>query len=122
MSEFEDRINSLLSSPEEMERMAKLAQSLMGGLDLGSGDVTESKAENPLDGFLGGIDPGMIASLGKVMSGSGQSDKTKLLHAITPYLGEKRREKMTKAIHIARVAKLAGAVFADKEGGGFGGL
>lgn len=121
MSELEDRINSLLSSPEEMEKIAKLAQSLMG--DLGSSAVEKEEGRNqesPLDGLLGGIDPGMIAAIGRAMSDSGQSDKTKLLSALSPYLGEKRREKMTKAIHIARVAKLAGAVFS--ESGGFGGV
>ena len=31
MSEFEDRINSVLNDPEQMDKIANLAKSLMGG-------------------------------------------------------------------------------------------
>ena len=122
MSELEDKINNLLSSPDEMEKIAKLAQSLMGGIVSGSSDNEGEKDGNPLEGLLGGIDPNMIASIGKAMSDGSQDDKTKLLSALAPFLAEKRRVKMTKAINIARMAKLAGVVFTDNGGGGLGGV
>ena len=31
MGEFEDRINSVLNDPEQMDKIANLAKSLMGG-------------------------------------------------------------------------------------------
>jgi len=31
MSEFEDRLNSILNDPEQMDKIASMAKSLMGG-------------------------------------------------------------------------------------------
>ena len=31
MSEFEDRVNSILNDPDQMDKITKIAQSLMGG-------------------------------------------------------------------------------------------
>ena len=39
MSEFEDRINSVLNDPEQMDKIANLAKSLMGGGDGQSADA-----------------------------------------------------------------------------------
>ena len=111
MSELEDKINSLLSSPEDMEKITKLAQSFMGG---GGEQTSGTEAQPNLASMLGGLDPGMLASIGKIMSKAGTgSDKSAMLSAMGPYLGEKRREKMAKAIQIARIAKLAGTAFSE---------
>lgn len=89
--------------------LADIASSLgnLGGL----GDIASG---------LGNIDPKMLASLGKMLGGSGSSgpsgggrDNTALLQAMGPYLSEKRRNKMAQAIQIAKMARIAGVVFSD---------
>ena len=132
MSEFEDRINSVLSDPEQMDKIANLAKSLMGG---------EAPRESPSEeggmlgkigelakGLMGGeepdrggmdIDPAMLGKISKLMSaGSKQdSDQRALLEAMKPYMSEKRRQKMDKALKIARLARIARLAMGEMGGG-----
>ena len=100
MSELEDRLNRFLSDPEQMARINSLAQSLMGGAGDAppSGDAGgESAPESAL--------PGKLAALLGQQSGDG--DKRALLEAMKPYLSEKRRGKLDRAMRLTRMAKLA---------------
>lgn len=91
MSELEDRINSVLNDPEQMARIAGLAQSLMGG----------EAAPQPPEGF----DPEKLRSLLSA-AGSGD-DKRQLLRAMEPWLSPARREKLERALKLARLAGVA---------------
>lgn len=122
MSEFEDRINSILNDPDQMDKITNLAKTLMGGegsqTQSGPGNGGKEDGLGGLaglarsflgDGDEGGLDP---ASLGKISrlirESSGQDDeKRALLEAMKPYLSEKRRTKMDKALKIARLARIA---------------
>ena len=84
MSEFEDKLNSVLGDP-------------FGGLD---------------------IDPGLISRIGRLMNGDGDDNKQRLLQAMEPYLSEKRRGKMDKALKIARLARIAKAAMGEEGGDG----
>lgn len=116
MSELEDRISSILSSPEEMNRITQLAQSLMGG----SAPVPAQPdaSEQPDSGMAGMMEKlrGMMGSAQAVPAG--KSDTHALLEAMTPFLGEKRRRKMTRALQLARAAKFAGTMFSEEGGEG----
>ena len=114
MSELEDRINSVLNDPAQMEKIAGLARSLMGGE--GNADAVGgfSGLTDALSGIQGGfsgvpdIDPAIIKRVSTLMSsGEGGNDKRALLEAMRPYLSEKRRQKMDKALQIARIARIA---------------
>lgn len=126
MSEFEDKINSLLNDPKQMDKIAALAKSLMG--EEGGGQKPQSTANvaqdsgfdpamlNKLSGLFKkdgsddtGLDPAMLGKLmGLLKTGaSGDSERTALLNAMKPYLSEKRRTKMDKAMKLARIAKIA---------------
>lgn len=107
MSEFEDKLNSVLGDPAQMEKIADLAKKLMGG-DGG----TEAAAPRP-QGDLE-LDPGLIKRIGRLMNGGGD-DKQRLLQAMEPYLSEKRRVKMDKALKIARLARIVRVM--GEEGG-----
>lgn len=111
MSEFEDKLNSVLGDPAQMEKIANLAKKLMGG----NSDAQKPEPE-PFDGL--DIDPGLISRVGQLMN-SGSDDKRRLLEAMEPYLSEKRRSKMDKALKIARLARIARAM---GEGNGDGKL
>ena len=100
MSELEDRINSILGDPSQMEQITRLAQSLMGG----SGESKNSPEESAFPGF----DPAMLSRMSRLMNGTGSGRENEaLLEAMKPYLSEKRRVKMDKAMKLARLARIA---------------
>lgn len=122
MSEFEDRINSVLNDPEQMDKIANLAKSLMGGGDGQSADAGDSGMMGKLGelakGLSGGgsaaqespaIDPAMLGKIGRLMkAGNAQnSNERALLEAMKPYLTEKRRQKMDRALQLAKLARIA---------------
>ncbi len=106
MSDFEDKLNKLLNDPDEMERFAGFARSLMSGQE-------QSPAPD--------IDPSLLKSLGGMLSGSARGGRdAKLLEAMRPYLSEKRRGKMDRAMKLARLAGIAelAAGLGDGDDGG----
>ncbi len=105
MSDFEDKLNKLLNDPEEMERFAGFAKSLMSG----------SEVEQPEP--APDIDPSMLKKISGMLSGKGGTGRdAKLLEAMRPFLSEKRRGKMDRAMKIARLAGIA-ELAAEKLGG-----
>ena len=116
MGEFEDKLNSILGDPEQMDKIAGLAKSLMGG----EPETKENSAFDGLGSMFGvesGMDLGKMARL--LSSGIGQNDeKQALFNAMKPYLSEKRQAKMEKAIKLAglaRIARLAMGEMGDKD-------
>ena len=97
VSEFEDKLNELLNDPGQMERIAGIAKSLMGG-DAPSAPASDTD-----------FDEGLLKRLSGLMKGADNksSNDKKLLEAMRPYLSEKRRSKMDKAIKIAKLASIA---------------
>ncbi len=129
MSEFEDRINSILGNPEEMEKIMNLASQFMGGSGKneepgaergGGGAQSQSAGAGPgVFDALGGLDMEMFSKMSRLMSQvKGGSEKTELLRAMGPYLKQERREKLEKAVRFARIAKVAGAALREYGGGG----
>ena len=128
MSDLEDKINGILGDPAQMEKIAGLAKSLMGGGD--SGDVPAEKTKSAgggLDSLMqslsrsdGAIDPAMLARLSRAFSsGAGEKKQERaLLEAMKPYLSEKRRSKMDKAIKLARLASIARIAMGEMGGDG----
>ena len=92
MDDFGDKLNSILNDPAALSRIGELAKSVMGG-------DQETKGEEPE------LDPGLMS----LMKRKGvKSEERALLEAMKPFLSERRREKMDKAIKLARLASLAG--------------
>jgi len=117
VSELEDKINSILNNPQEMNKIMQMAASIMNG----SNEKDTSGAGGPDTGnalaSLGGIDPAMLSSIGRLISRAESSfDKHDLLQAMKPYLSEKRREKIDKAIQVAKMAKVAQIALAEYGG------
>ena len=117
MSELEERINAVLGDPAQMEKITKMARSLMGG---GAENPQSAPAQSGA-GMLGelGLDGEAMGRLSRLLSaqsspGAGQA----MLEAMRPYLSDKRRQKVDKALKIARLAKLAGLAMGEMEGSG----
>lgn len=110
MSELEDQLNTILSDPVQMEKIAGLARSLMGG------EGQEQPPAAPAGDF--GLDAGLLQKLGRAMQsaddrGRGQA----LLEAMQPYLSDKRRGKLDRAMKLARFARIARLVMGETGGG-----
>ncbi|NLL45443.1 MAG: hypothetical protein GX250_01365 [Clostridiales bacterium] len=112
-------MNELLKSPESMEQIMKLARSLSGN----NSDEQKSEAEqgghgntqqNPQPPDFGGIDPRLMGLFGAALKEYGSpSDKYALISALKPYLKSDRREKIDKALQIAKLAKVAKTVIPE---------
>ena len=126
MSGLEEQISRLLGDPAEMEKLTKLASSLMEGGAFpmpGSAEPPEPPPKPPAAGN-GGPDMRMLASMGRLL---GQANQTPgrgsaVMEALKPYMAEKRQAKMDRAIRIARMAKLAKLAMDEFGGDGDGGL
>ena len=109
MSGLEEQISRLLGDPAEMEKLTKLASSLMESGTFPTG---------------GGPDVHMRASMGRLIGQANQAPGrgSALMEALKPYMAEKRQAKMDKAIRIARMAKLAKLAMDEFGGDGNGGI
>ena len=125
MSEFEDKLNAILSSPEAMEQISAIASSLgqsqAGGQPKpeGEGQGPQEAREGPppesgasdlsgLGSLLGGFDPGMLTKLLPLVQEyqSGNEEKQALLNALKPFLRRESQEKVEKAIRITRLSRV----------------
>ena len=106
MSELEEQINRILSDPAQMEKLSGLASLLMGGE---SGEAAPSPAPAP--------DPGLLQKLGGALGGGAAGKETALLEAMRPWLSEKRRHKMDRALQLAKMARIARLALGQMGGG-----
>lgn len=114
MSEFEDKLNAILSSPETMEQIAAIAGSLSGG---GSAPAAEpgpeqGQSSGGLEGLggignlLGNVSPDLLTKLLPLFQEyqSGDREKAALLAAMKPFLTQESQAKVDKAIRITRLS------------------
>lgn len=117
-------ISSVMSDPEQMEKIAALAKNLMGG-GSGSGEERpkESAATEVSGGQnIGGPGPGGLTGLlDQLLSRGGKETRsTKLLLAMRPYMKPEKQEKLDRAMKLARLVSIAGTVMKQYGGEGFG--
>ncbi len=106
MDDFGDKLNAILENPGQLEKITQMAKSIMGGETKHDG-YQEPKSD---PGF---IDPSMLKKLSGFMGGGARDDKRALLEAMKPYLSEKRRKKIEKALRMAKLASFAGLALSE---------
>jgi hypothetical protein len=113
MGELEEKLNSILSSPQEMEKIMNLARSLSAGMGA-DGESHTSQQHNTTDTpdmstITGGFDPKILGAMTRLMGEySRPSDgKAAILDSIKPYLKKERREKLERAAEMAKMSRLA---------------
>ena len=116
MSELEDRLNAVLSDPQQLQRLTEMASRLMGGLSSGGESPTGTEAASPPPADSSG-DGALPAMLSQVMQNLKPGKKSPLLDAMAPYLSEARRSKLERSLHIASGFRLAGSAFKGLGGG-----
>lgn len=119
MSELEDKINAVLGDPKQMEQITKLAKSFMGGGAPGPAAQPEEKGEEDPFSSLG-IDGATLQRLARLLrqGGAEKPQEQALLEAMRPYLSEKRRSKMDRAMKLARLAQIARLAMGEMGGDG----
>lgn len=128
MEDFEEKLNSILSSPETMGQIMALANSLSGGgEEHTSGDADNSEAaagegkpSGDLSSLLQGLDEGMVPKLMALWGeyNRGSDEKTQLLQAMKPFLRQERQEKLDRAVQIARISRVIRAAIEQFRGDG----
>lgn len=140
MAEFDDKLNELLSNPDSMAQIMRLAQSLSG--ETGGGGDPEPPQSPPqtrqasqdrhhqgpppengggdlLSGFTGGLDPKLLMRLLPLiqeLGGQQDSNARALVYALRPYLKPERQEKVERALQLARLFHLGKKFLAGWEG------
>ena len=117
MSEFEDKLQSILGNPDAMNQIMSIAQSITGNSnDSGDSPPAEEAAPpassdqstgDPLS-LLGNLDPRLLQVGMRLLSEYNAEDdrKTALLTALQPFVRQERYAKVDKAIQIAKLARV----------------
>ena len=123
MSEWEEKLNTLLSDPDAMAQVMNMAQNLSQQMGQSGGSAPPPPpAGGPmgdLSSLLGGIDPGMIAKLLPVLSQLNRPESGEtaaFLRALRPFLKPERQDKVERAAQLARFIHL-GKTLLLSEGG-----
>ena len=140
MSEFEDKLNTLLSNPDAMAQVMQLAQSLSqqtggepGGEENGGPPPSSPPPPPPPPGgggapadlgamlsqLTGGLDPELLRRLlplAAQLNRPESSETSALLNALRPFLREKRRDKVARAAQLAKLIHLAKVFLTTREG------
>ena len=115
MGEFEDKLNSILSSPDTMEQIMALAGSIAGGTPEGQAPPPEGESAGAapsgpepsgLGSLFSGLDPAMLGKLLPLIQEyqSGNDEKQALLNALKPFLKQESQAKVEKAIQITKLS------------------
>lgn len=108
MSDWDDKLNAILSSPETMEQIAALASSLSGNGEAQATAAAPSPPSDGLGGLLGGIDPELIGKLMPLLQEyqSGSGEQAALLNALRPFVRAESQQKLDKALRITRLSRV----------------
>lgn len=121
MSEFEDKLQSILGNPDAMSQIMSLAQSIGGpSSDEVASSAPEEESVSPFS-MLGDLDPRLLQIGMQLLSeyNTGDDRKTALLTALRPFVKEERYSKVDQAIQIAKLARVIRvAVEAFRKGDG----
>ena len=94
MDDFTEKLNSILSDSDSMNRIREMAGQLLG----------EEKKEPE---FADGIDITKVMGIVSKLKSSGNSDRERLLLALRPHLKEERRKRLDNAVRILKLIELA---------------
>ena len=121
---IESKITNMLNDPAAMEKVMAIAKSLGSGAGPAEAHG-DDRGKRDLPAVIDGVAPAgdagslirMISSMDpKVLNGMSRiigeysrpdDDRTRLLHALKPYLREERRGKMDQAVRIVKLAHTA---------------
>ena len=128
MSEFDEKLNALLSDPDRMAQIMQMAQSLSGAAAPPPPAPPPTRPEtNPappvgtdfLSSLTGGIDPQLLTRLlplARELGSDSGSGARALLYALRPYLKQARQERVERALQLAKLLHIGRKVLTNLEG------
>ena len=129
MGQWEDKLGAILNNPQAMSQIMSLAQSLGGQDDAGPGadgpaeaaPQPAQEAQAPQDSPAPGLDldPRLMEAWMRALSVWKDPDdpRAALLRALGPFMKDDRRNKLDRAIRIARLSKAVRAALDGLQGG-----
>ena len=113
MDGLEEKLGSFLSDPAAMEKLRQLAGALSGSMpDLGA--AAPPPGQGGSGGLFGAPDGRLAELLGKVMGAYGApSEAARLVELLGPWLQPERRERLEKALRVARFVRAARSVLPE---------
>ena len=120
MGELEDKLNSILSSPEEMEKIMGIARSLsMGSSEEQNKKGKSTEPDKSVSDMFGGLDPKMLVRMSRLFGEYSHSsnDKSAILRSVMPYLKPERNRQLNQAAEMAKLARIAKIAFSEFSGG-----
>ena len=132
MAEFEQTLNAILGNQEAMGQIMALARSLSGEESQPEPQQEPQMTEAPcaaggegipdLSALMGSLDPNMLQmGMRMVQQLQGKDDRnTALLMALRPFVREERRDKLDRALQIARMTRMIRTAFGVMGGKGGG--
>ena len=124
------KIQSLLSSPDSMARIQSLMSSFGGGdlpfslPDIVGNATSESKNETPAElpatpaSSASLLDPSLLTKIAPLLGNFNKEDSdTRLLRALRPYLHGDREKRLDDAIRMMQIARLAPLLQGSGKGG-----
>ena len=118
LSEFEDKLQSILGNPDAMDQIMSIARSLTGGTSAPEPlSPCEASSPGPQQSpvhseypfpFLNDMDPRILQIGMRLLSEYNRNDDhtVALLNALQPFVREERYAKVDKAVQIAKLSRL----------------
>ena len=129
MSEFDEKLNALLSDPDRMAQIMQMAQSLTGASAHSQPQSPPPSPPSPqaaptsggdiLSALTGGLDPKLLMRLLPViqeLSSDSNSSARSLLYALRPYLKQERQARVERALQLAKLMHIGKKLFSSWEG------
>lgn len=112
MDNLEEKLSSILSDPETMQKLITMAQSLSAAAPAAPAEPNK-QGHGALE--LPQLDLGMVQKLSGLMGQGGiDSEQKNLLQALRPYLSRQRLQKLEHAMQAAKMARLAATVLGQQ--------
>ena len=113
---IEERLNGILSSPEQMQQILRLARTLSDEAEPTQAPASEDAHQ---ESSGNAVDPQLLETAAKLLGAfsEGRSDKEALLRAMKPYLRRERAQALERAMTVTRIARAAKAALGEMGGG-----
>lgn len=99
MDDISDKLSQLLNDPGGMEKIRRMAQSV-----LGQDDAPPASSQEPdLSSLMGGLDISRLLPVISQLSCAGEDKRVALLNALRPHLSEERQARLDNAVKIMKL-------------------
>ena len=102
MDDINSKISELLSDPQGMEKIQKMAESLFG-------DKSEVKPESPVESGISqipDIDMSSIIKAINLLKNNNQDKRSELLIALKPHLSTERQKRVDTALKLLKIISI----------------